>query len=162
MSSPVTGFEIRSAERHILYHKASFYTVHLILSIPTASFAVSELFDFFNDSIIMLVVTTDSHSQETAVKQPSVNEVLENLMSISFAKAKFWSGGKWLIEISLYVGGVIAVFVPVVSHDYPPVALITALALAIVSARAEKLKGIGETLKREHEHTGRVSVGHPH
>jgi hypothetical protein len=26
---------------------------------------------------------------------------------------------KWLIEVALFVGGVIAVFVPAISHEYP-------------------------------------------
>ena len=73
-------------------------------------------------------------------------------MNICFAKAKFWSMAKWLIEVALFVGGVIAVFVPAISHEYPPAALVTALILAGVSARTEKLKGLAETLKRDHEY----------
>ncbi len=80
------------------------------------------------------------------------NKILEKLVNLHFKKAKVWGGTHVLLQVLLYLAGVVAVFVPSVTTSYPPVALVLALIGAWLSGQASKFKGVADSLKRQHEY----------
>jgi hypothetical protein len=78
--------------------------------------------------------------------------VLQELVSVTFAKAKRWSGAALALQMAVFIGGIVAVFTPPVSTRYPWVALPIALIGVWIGATGARYKGIAEGLKREHEY----------
>lgn len=79
-------------------------------------------------------------------------DVLKSLQTSLYDKAKKWAGAVIILQLFLFVTGIVAIFVPSLTLSYPPVALPIALAVTFVSVRAGKLRTLAEALKREHEH----------
>lgn len=78
-------------------------------------------------------------------------EVLETLVNRAYSRAKFWGGTAIILQVVLYVAGIVALVFPEVTLTYPWVALPLALVTADIAGRASKYKGMAETAKRHHE-----------
>lgn len=81
-------------------------------------------------------------------------QVLADLVSIFFAKAKFWLAALILLQVALYAFSVVSVFSPSIAIllSYPFIAFPLTLLVVGISARVSKCKGTAEFLKRHHEY----------
>jgi len=102
--------------------------------------------------------SSPSLSSSTA-PTPDPLRVLESLLNSAYAKAKVWGVAYLILQATLFVVGVVAIFVPRVSVSYPWCALPLALVGVGITARAGRYKGMAEQLKRQHEYV--AGLGHP-
>jgi len=84
-------------------------------------------------------------------KQDPRTGALKGLLNKLYDITKFWAGLGICLQLFLFVSGIAAIFVPVLTPKYPPVALPLALAGVLIGAKAAKCKGLAEKLKREDE-----------
>lgn len=83
-------------------------------------------------------------------------------MNAAFDKAKSWAGAVLILQAALFLAGIIAIFAPHFTISYPWIALPLALLGAGLTSHAARLKGMAETVKRQHEYVagfGRVPSG---
>ena len=78
--------------------------------------------------------------------------VLKTLVNRAYDRAKRWAGGVLILQSCLFIAGVMAVFWPVWTLNYPWLAVPVALFGAWVAARAATFKGMAESAKRQHEY----------
>lgn len=104
-------------------------------------------------------MATPPASASPAGASPSSLQVLQSLLNAAYAKAKVWGFVYLILQATLFIVGVVAVFVPGVSLSYPWYALPLALVGVWITARAGRYKGIAEQLKRQHEYV--EGFGHP-
>ena len=83
---------------------------------------------------------------------PDYADILGKLVNKAYKKAKTWSGVVAILEISLFLSGIIAVFSQKISLGYPWIALPIALVGVFISSKSSGFKNKAETLKRNHEY----------
>jgi len=93
-----------------------------------------------------------TEASNTPANAHNEGSILEELTTLHYKRAKTWTGWHLGMEAVIYLSGVAVVFFPKLPVEYPAVALVLVLITAMVSAKAEKFKGVAETLKRRHEY----------
>jgi len=94
----------------------------------------------------------DIKAVAAAPQENRAEEVLVTLVNRAYDRAKRWAGGVLILQVILFVTGVVAIFWPALTLTYPWIALPLAFAGAFISGRASKFKGMAESLKRTHEY----------
>lgn len=76
---------------------------------------------------------------------------MDSLVNAAYDRAKWWAGLVLILQVLLFVGGVVAVFAPQFSLTYPWIAVPLAMINAAIAGRAGECKGDAESLKRRLE-----------
>src|ERR1700736_2914718 len=89
---------------------------------------------------------------------PDCSDVIEGLVNRAYDKAKWWAGSVIALQTTLFVTGVITIFVPQFTLSYPWIALPLALVGVWISGQAAKFKRMAESAKRLHEYLAGFGV----
>lgn len=87
-----------------------------------------------------------------SVSSPTTcDEILKRLVITAFDKAKWWSMTTIAIQASIFLVGLVAIFVPKITTSYPWVGLPLAVVGAWVATKGSGYKSVAEQLKRQQE-----------
>jgi len=100
----------------------------------------------------MITETQDDAPSPNQQESADYVDVLKKLVNRAYKKAKLWTGVVAILEIFLFLSGIIAVFFPTVSLSYPWIALPVALIGVFISSKSSGFKNKAEMLKRKHEY----------
>ena len=80
-------------------------------------------------------------------------QTLKGLLNVSYAKAKVWISANLIVQMAVFITGIIAIFFPAftLNPSFPPLAIVIACLNVWLSIRATHYKGAAEYLKRQHE-----------
>lgn len=101
------------------------------------------------------------HPQPIVVSDCSAGlgiEVLETLVNRAYDRAKRWAGAVLILHSTLFLAGVLAIFLPILTMKYPWLAVPLSLLGSWISARASKYKSLAEGAKRQHEYVAGFGV----
>lgn len=79
------------------------------------------------------------------------SDVLKSLVNRAYDRAKWWGTAVLSLQVILWLGGMIAIFLPRFTLTYPWIAVPVALLGVDISRRASNYKGMAESAKRHHE-----------